>query len=130
MTARPIWVMFVSSVWIFIGLCGYEMVVHVLDAAMIVGAYPAGYNIKVLIAPFFLTGMELLLWFGLFRHARRPALVFAAVVGTYILLMIVLVNWIVADLYNRDVNGVVLLIYGYAGLGHLVYAVLGRADGH
>ena len=128
-TAKPLWVMFVTSVWAFIGLSGYKIVVHVLYANQIIGAYPAGYDFKVFIAPFFLIGLELFLWFKMFRYPAHPARMFAGVIGLYIWLMVIFVNLVVSDLYERDVNYIVLLIYGYAGLGHLAYAVFGK-EGH
>lgn len=53
----------------------------------------------------------------MFRYPVHPAGMFAAVIGLYILLMVILVNVIVADVYDRGVNNFVLLLYGYAGLG-------------
>lgn len=125
-TSRPLWIMFVTSVWIFIGLCGYKIVIHVLYANQIIGAYPAGYNFKVLLAPIPLIGVELFLWFKMFRFPTHPARMFAGVIGLYILLMVVFVNIVVEDLYDRDINNIVLLIYGYAGLGHIAYALFGK----
>ena len=100
MTSRPLWIMFVTSVWIFIGLCGYKIVIHILFANQIIGAYPAGYNFKVLLAPFSLIGVELFLWFKMFRVPTHPARMFAGVIGLYILLMVVFVNIVVEGLYD------------------------------
>ena len=125
-TSRQLWIMFVSSVWVLIGLCGYEIVIHVLHANQIINAYPSGYNFKVLLAPFFLIGVELFLWFKMFRYPTHPARMFAGVIGLYIWLMVVFVNIVVSGLYDRDINNIVLLIYGYAGLGHIAYALFGK----
>lgn len=99
---------------------------HVLYANQIFGAYPGGYDFKVFIAPFFLIGLELFLWFKMFRYAVHPARIFAGVVGLYILLMIVFVNAVVSDLYDRDINDFVLYLYAYTGFGHMAYALLGK----
>ena len=126
MTARPLWIWFVTSVWTLIGLCAYKIVQHVLYANQVLGAYPAGYSMKVLIGPMFLLGVELYLWFKMFRYPIHPARMFAAVIGLYILLMVVVVNLAVADLYDRDINNTTLLIYGFAGLGPIMYALFGK----
>lgn len=118
--------MFVTSVWIFIGLCGYKTVLHVLYAEQIIGGYPAGYNFKVLLGPFTLLGLELFLWFKMFRFPTHPARMFAGVMGLYILLMLVFVNILIKDLYVRDINNIELLMYGYVGLGHIAYALFGK----
>lgn len=120
------WLLFVSSVWLFVGLSAYRVVQHVLYAEQIIGSYAAGYDYRLLIAPFFLLGFELFLWFKMFRYAAHPSRLFAGVVGAYILLMIVFVNLVVADLNDDQVNGLILLLYAYAGTGHLFYAVFGR----
>ncbi len=65
----------------------------------------------------------------MFRYPAHPARMFAGVIGLYIWLMVIFVNLVVSDLYDRNVNYIVLLIYGYAGLGHLAYAVFGK-EGH
>lgn len=125
-TARPLWIMFITSIWVFIGLCGYKIVLHILNANQIIGAYPGGYDFKVFIAPFFLIGLELFLWFKMFRYPTHPARIFAGVVGLYILLMIVFVNVVVSDMYDHNVNNFVLFIYTYTGFGHAAYALFGK----
>lgn len=117
---------FVSSIWLFVGLSSCRAVLHVLGAEQIIGSYPAGYDYRLLIAPFFLLGFELFLWFKMFRYAAHPSRLFAGVVGAYILLMIVFVNLIVADMNDTEINGFVLFLYAYAGLGHLLYSVFGK----
>ena len=125
-TARSLWIIFISSIWIFIGLCAYKIVLHILYASQIIGAYPGGYDFKVFVAPFFLIVMEIFLWFKMFRYCKHPARIFAGVVGLYIWLMVVLVNVIVTDLYDYEVNNYVLLLYAYAGFGHVAYALFGK----
>ena len=122
--------MFVSSVWVFMGLCAYKIALHVLYANQVIGSYAAGYDYRVLVAPFFLFGLELFLWLKMFRYAVHPARMFAGVVGAYIMLMVVFVNVVVADMTGNDVSGVHLLLYAYAGMGHLVYALLGAERGY
>lgn len=121
-----LWVFFVSSVWLFIGLSAYRVVLHILHAEQIIGSYPAGYDYRLLIAPFFLLGFELFLWFRMFRYAAHPSRLFAGLVGAYILLMIVFVNLVIADMNDSEVNGLLLSLYAYAGMGHLLYAMGGK----
>jgi len=128
-TTKPIWFLFVTSVWLFVVLNGYRIAAHLLHADQIIGAYPGGYDFKVFVAPFFLLGLELFLWFQMFRWQRHPARIFAGIVGGYIWLMVILVGLLVADVYDKDQNAWVLLIYGYAGIGHLAYAFLGKEPG-
>ena len=122
------WLLFVSSIWTFIGLSAYRVVLHVLQAEQIIGSYPAGYDYRILIAPFFLLGFELFLWFKMFRYAAHPSRMFAGIIGAYILLMIVFVNLVVADMNDTEADGSLLLLYAYAGIGHLFYALFGREN--
>ena len=126
MMAKALWILFVTSIWIVIGLCSYKMIIYVLSAKQIIDSYPGGYGIKVFVGPFFLFGGELFLWLKMFRYSVHPSRIFAGLVGLYILLMIVFVNAVVADLYDRDVNIFLLILYSYAGLGHIAYALFGK----
>lgn len=123
---RTGWLFFVSAVWLFIALNGYKVIEHLLHADSIIGGYPAGYDMRVMLAPFFLFFFELFLWFRHFRWRRHPARLFAGIIGIYICLMVVFVSLVVADLYGRDVPAVLLWLYAYSGAGHLTYAVFGR----
>lgn len=125
-TTGSIWIYFVTSVWLFIGLSGYRIISHVLYANQIIGNYPGGYDFKVFIAPFFLLGLEYFLWLKMFRYPVHPARMFAALIGLYIFFMVIIVNAIVADLYDKDINNFVLVLYGYAALGHISFALFGR----
>lgn len=120
----------VTSVWLFIALNAYQVVIHVTAASHILGAYPGGYTYKVFIAPFALIALELFLWFRMFRQSRHPARMFAGIVGAYIWLMVILVTVVVADLYGRDLSPPLLWLYAYAGAGHLGYAVFGKERGN
>lgn len=102
------------------------MVSYAMSPDQVIGAYPAGYDFKVFLGPFFLAGFELFLWFRMFIHEREPARIFAGIMGAYILLMIIFVNLIVADLYEREVPVLVVWLYVYAGVCHLAYAFFGR----
>lgn len=125
-TSRPLRLFFATSVWVLLALCALQISVHVIAARDIASAYPGGYGIRVLLAPFVLFVLELFLWATLFRHSRSPARLFAGLVGGYVLLMNVVVSVVVMNLYHRDVNDLVLLGYLYAGIGHVSYAVFGR----
>ena len=76
--------------------------------------------------PFFLIAGELFLWFRMFRQARHPARIFAGLVGGYIFLMVVLVNALVAEIYDRTLPATQLWLYAFSGFGHCVYAFFGR----
>lgn len=123
---RFVWLLFVTSVWLFICLNGYDVIIHTLNARKIVDAYPGGYGIRVFIAPFFLIAGELFLWFKMFRPARHPARIFAGLVGGYIFLMVLLVNGLVAEVYDRTLPATLLWLYALSGTGHLSYAFFGR----
>ncbi len=112
--------------WTLIALSGYQIFIHISRAGDILAGYPGGYAMRVLIAPFLLLGFELFLWFWTFRRARPPARIFAGIVGAYILLMIVLVNALVAEVYGRTVPGAILGLYTLVGIGHLAFAFIGR----
>lgn len=120
-----LWIMFVTSVWALIGLCGFRAVTQYFDATRIVDGYPGGYGIKVLLAPFILLGFELTLWLKLFRYNAHPARLFSGLMGINILI-IIFINLIVADLYDRNINYIELLILCYSSLGHLAYALFGK----
>ena len=120
------WAFFVSSVWIFVGLSAYRVILHILQAEQIIGSYAAGYDYRILIAPFFLLGFELFLWFKMFRYAAHPSRIFAGIIGAYILLMIVFVNLVVADMNDIEIESFMLLLYAYTGIGHFFYALFGR----
>ena len=124
-TKLPVWPVFATAVWVFIGLNAYKIVVHIAHANQIIGAYPAGYDYKVLLAPFFLLGLELFLWLRMFRYAVHPARLFAGVVGAYVLFMVVVVNIIVADMNDTEMSGWLLFLYAYVAVGHLTYALFG-----
>ena len=109
-----------------IGVEAYQVVVHVIQSQEILDAYPGGYDIKVLIAPFMLLVAELFLWFKLFRWPCHPARIFAGLLGLYIWLMVIIVNLLVADLYDRELPDLILWLYAYAGTGHLLFALFGR----
>ncbi len=117
---------FVTAIWLFIALNIYNMVVYAMNPGQVIGEYPAGYDFKVFLGPFFLVGFELFLWFRMFMHEREPARIFAGLMGAYILLMVIFVNLIVADLYEREISTIVVWLYAYAGIGHLSYAFFGR----
>jgi len=124
--AGPLRLFFVTSVWTLLILCALQISVHVILAGDIATAYPWGYGIKVLIAPFVLFSIELFLWARMFRHPRPPARILAGLVGAYVLLANVLVAVLITDLYHRNVNDLILLGYLYAGTGHLSFALFGR----
>lgn len=123
---RFVWLLLVTSAWLFIGLNGYEVIIHAMNARKIIDAYPGGYGVRVFIAPFFLIAGELFLWFRMFHPARHPARIFAGLVGGYIFLMVVLVNALVAEVYDRTLPTTLLWLYVFSGFGHFVYAFLGR----
>jgi len=125
-TARPLRLLFVTSVWTLLVLCALQISVHVIAAGDIASAYPGGYGIRVLIAPFALFALELFLWAWIFRHPRPPARLFAGLIGAYVLVMHVVVGLLVTDLYHRNINDLVLLGYLYAGMGHVSYALFGK----
>lgn len=118
--------LFITSVWLFVALSGYAVIVRIMTAENILGAYPGGYDLRVLLAPFLLLSAELFLRFRFFRRPRPPARIFAGFVGVYILLMIVFVNLVVSDLYDREASALRLWLYAYAGGGHLAFAFLGK----
>ena len=57
---------------------------HHLYGNQIIGAYPAGNDFKVFVAPYFLMGLELFLCFKVFRYHAHPVRMFAGVVGLYL----------------------------------------------
>jgi membrane protease YdiL (CAAX protease family) len=116
---------FSSAVWLLVGLTAYRAVLHLGAADEIVGAYPGGYDLRVLLGPLVLLLAELFLWYRFFRFRKRPARAFAGIVGAYVLLMVIAVNLITADLYGREVPVTFLWLYLYAGAGHLAYALFG-----
>ena len=123
---RFVWLLFVTSVWLFVGLNGYEVIIHAMNAGKIVDAYPGGYGIRMFVAPFSLLAGELFLWFRMFRPARHPARMFAGLVGSYIFLMVILVNGLIAEVYDRALPATLLWLYALSGCGHLAYAFFGR----
>ena len=123
---KTVWLLFVTSVWMLIALSAYRMIIHIERAGDILAGYPGGYAVRVLIAPFFLLGFELFLWFWTFQRARPPARIFAGIVGAYILLMIVLVNALAAEVYDRAVPVAMLGLHTLVGIGHLAFAFFGR----
>lgn len=112
--------------WLFVALNGFKVVEHIRTADQIISAYPGGFDMKILIAPFVLLIAELFLWFRFFRWQRHPAKLFAGIIGAYIWLMIIVVNSINADLYERDMPILLFCLYAYTGAGHLTYAFFGR----
>lgn len=117
---------FVSSVWLFIALNGYQIVAHVFQAEHLFDAYPGGYASRVFIAPFFLFFLALFLWFRMFRWQQRPARIFAGLIGGYIWIMVIFVNLVVADLYDREFSAALAWLYACSGSGHLLYAFFGK----
>ena len=126
MEKSKIEVIFISSVWIFIGLLGYQILLNILHSKEIANFYPAGYDFKIFLAPTLLLVGELFLWFTMFRYQKYPAKIFAGFIGTYILLMIVLVNMLTGNLAENGINTLRLWMYLYTGFGHLIYALFGR----
>ena len=124
--SRLVLFIFFTSVWVVIIESGYQLVVHAIHSQEILDAYPGGYDIKVLIAPFVLFCAEIFLWFKMFRWPSHPARIFAGLIGLYIWLMIILVNVLTADLYDRELPSYFLWLYVYAGTGHLLFAIVGR----
>jgi hypothetical protein len=127
---RIIRFLFITSVWLFIALNGYKAVIHLIKAGSFSETYPGGYSFKVFIAPFFLISFELFLWFKMFRRSRHPSRIFAGIIGAYIWLMIIFVNVVVANLYDRNLPLFMLWLYAYAGAGHLAYAFFGKERGY
>ena len=123
---RVVWLLFVTSVWMLITLSTYRSIVHMMYVNDILGAYPGGFGYEVFLAPFLLLAAELFLWFKLFRRARSPGRVFAGIVGAYVLLMVVIVNAQVAEIYDRAMPAMLVWLYVYSSIGHLVYAYFGR----
>ena len=125
---HTLWFLFVAPVWISIGLSAYRVVAHVVNADGIVSAYPGGYGFRVFVAPFMLLGFQLFFWFRYYQRARPPARILAGLIGGYILLMIVLVNALVAEVYDRSLPETVLWLYACTSIGHLAFALFGRDD--
>lgn len=124
--SRFIRLLFVISVWLTVALSAYRIIIHLMNVDGIMDAYPGGYRFRVFIAPFMLLGFELFFWFRFYRHSRPPSRIFAGMMGGYILLMIVLVNTLVAEVYDRALPATMLWLYTIAGIGHLVFAFFGR----
>ena len=119
---------FAASVWISIGLSAYRVVAQVVNADGIQSAYPGGYGFRVFVAPFMLLGFQLFFWFRYYRRARPPARILAGLIGGHILLMIVLINALVAEVYDRSLPETMLWLYACTGIGHLAFALFGREN--
>ena len=126
MTTRSLVIFFVTSVWLFIGLCAYKIIIHILGNNNILNSYPGGYGINVFIGPFLLITGEILLWFKIFRYFMHLSRMFAGFIGLYILIKILFVNIIVADIYNYSNSYIELITYGYAAVAHLAYSFFGK----
>jgi hypothetical protein len=65
----------------------------------------------------------------MFRWSRHPSRIFAGIIGAYIWLMVIFVNVVVANLYDRDISIGMLWLYAYTGGGHLAYAFFWERTG-
>ena len=126
MNSKLLWIFFVTSVWLFIVLlidACVDTFLHFKELNEVVaGRYHAG----VLFGPFIALGMELFFWRRFFRYPVDGARVFAALMGLFIFLKIILVELIVSDLLDKENDSLMMWLFVYAGSGHLFFALFGK----
>lgn len=125
LTARPLWLFFLSSIWLLLIYSGYQAVDYLVRAGDIMESTLPGYGARVVIAPLLLFGGEFVLWLKLFRHERPGARIMAGLVGI-LLLLLIFVMAVSADLWQKNYPGHLYWIFSYVAAGHLVYAMFGR----
>ena len=122
---RWVWINFVASVWILIVYCLLHALLLFGESDAIRAAY-GPFSAKVLLWPIAVIVIEGLLWFQVFRYRRDGARIMAGMMGLMLILQPVLVNVLVADLYDRPVDWFRWSVMLYVGLSHLGFAVFGR----
>jgi hypothetical protein len=123
--ADRLWINFVASVWILILYCLLQVFLLFGESDAIRATY-GPFSAKVLLWPIAVLVIEGMLWFRVFRYRRDGARAMAAAMGLMLILQPVLVNLLVADLYDRSVDWFRWSVMLYAGLSHLAFAVFGR----
>lgn len=119
---------FIVSVWFLIGYC-------VVFAGLLMGrtewlqAMYGPFSARVMLWPLAIATIELVLWFVVFRDRRHGDRLMAGFVGLMLLLQPILVNLLVADLYDRPVNWFRWWFFVYVAVSHLAYAFTTRRSG-
>ena len=113
-----LWRNFVASVWVLIGWCAWRAGAYLFgttDYRELYGPFASGFALW----PFAVGFIELMLWFGVFRHRGSGTRVMATFVGLALLLRAVAVPLITANLYGMPLDPVRFLLYLYVSVSHL-----------
>ena len=117
-----IWRNFAASVWVLIAVCAYEAAMNLLRASDIDAQY-GPFAARVALWPFAVGGMELMLWYRPFRHREAGCRIMAGFVGIVLILFALLVPLIVGDLYDKAIRWPEWVLFLYAALSHLHFAL-------
>lgn len=111
---------FVLSAWLLIGVSAWQLVYFLLRAESY-QVVPASFQARVFIGPLVIGGMEALFWLRFFAHERQGARIFAAMMGFFMLVLV-----LVSILLGRPGGSIgqrYLWFYMFVGIVHLCYAV-------
>ena len=129
MTSRPLWIFFITSVWLFMGWLLYHGVWDIIHYADVLSENPAavaaGYSGRFIFGTIVLFGMEFTFWYKFFRYPIDGARVFAALMGLTMILVI-FGRYVVADLLEPEKIAPTQWFFWYVALGHLSFALFGK----
>ena len=129
MTSKPLWIFFITSVWLFMGFLLYHGVWDIIHYAEVLSENPAavatGKSAQFIFGTLILFGMEFTFWYKFFRYPTDGARVFAAFMGIAMILVI-FISYVIADLLSSEKDALTLWFFWYVALGHLSFALFGK----
>ena len=130
MTAKPIWIFFITSVWLFMAASLYGCVDILLNYKDILASYPAasatGRTAQLLLGPIVFFGVEFTFWNIAFRYPADGARILAGFMALIVFFKIIFVSYIVSDLMDPGSEAPTQWLYWYIGLGHMTFALFGK----
>lgn len=115
---------FVAAVWMTIAYGGLAILRNMMAAGAIHSTW-GPFAARVFLAPFVLTGAQLLWWFSVYRpHGLegRPIMIMMGIV----FLMLLLVMWLNESMHGIRPGALNYLFFSYVAVAHLAYGFFGR----
>jgi ABC-type transport system involved in cytochrome c biogenesis permease subunit len=118
--------LFVISVWLLIGISAWQFVQFAIWPERY-QTVASAFQARVYLGPLVIGGMTLLFWFRFYALERQGARVFAAMMG-FFMLVLLLVSAL-TDAPAGSIGDRYFWVYAFVGIVHLAYAVGGKERG-
>lgn len=115
--------LFVISVWTLIGVSAWQFIYFMRWSESYQVVAPA-FQARVYMGPLVIGGMELLFWFRFFADQRHGARLFAAMMGFFMLILVLVAA--LTGPAQGSIGDHYFWVYAIVGVIHLAYSVGGK----